>query len=305
MRPLILFLVGPTAAGKSAVAAELARRLKTEIISCDSMQIYKGMEIITCKPPRTLRKRIRHHLIGIIGPAEEYDVSRYRKEAVRKLKRLLKKGKIPLFAGGTGLYLSVLLDGIFREKKGNKNIRRRLYNQLKSEGAAVLYQRLKRIDPAAAGKIHPHDLRRIIRALEVFAATGRPISRLQRERKGLGSEYRIKIFCLNPRRDILYKRIERRVEEMFEHGLLSEARQLLKGRLSRTAACAIGIQELRGYFGGLYSLEQAKELIKRNTRRYAKRQLTWFRKDKRISWINTSARENPRTTAARIIRQIY
>jgi tRNA dimethylallyltransferase len=300
----IVFLVGPTAAGKSEVAVELAKRLGAEIISCDSMQVYKGMDIITSRPRELLRKKIKHHLLDFISPSEEYNVSRYRKEAVRKIKALVKKGKTPLFVGGTGLYMSVLIDGLFRGGAGNKNIRKRLYKEVQRLGGGYLYKRLKKVDPAAAAKIHPHDCRRIIRALEVFQTTGRPISCLQRERKGLGGKYEIKAFCLNLERDKLYRRIEERVDKMFDNGLLAEVKRLIRLKLSKTASCAIGIKELRGYFEGAYGLEEAMELIKRNTRQYARRQLTWFRKDRRLDWVEVGAKETPRAIAQRIINGI-
>lgn len=298
-----MFLVGPTAVGKTAVAAILARRLNAEIISCDSMQIYKQMDIITSKPTVALRKRIRHRLIDIAEPVKEYDVSRYRRQALENIRQVIKAGKLPLFVGGTGLYMSVVIDGIFKAKAEDKNIRSRLYNEAEAKGSRYLYKRLLKIDPTAAAKIHPHDTRRIVRALEVFKDTGKPISLLQRQRKGLKDKYNIAIFCLNMERGELYRRIDQRVERMFRQGLVAEAKKLLKLNLSRTAGCALGLGELRGYFAGLYDLNETKDLLKRNTRRYAKRQLTWFRKDKRINWINILRGAKPRKIAQRIIKR--
>jgi len=301
----IIFLTGPTAVGKSEAAVVLARRINAEIISCDSMQIYRGMDIITSKPSKPLMRKIRHHLIDVIRPSREYDVSRYRKEAVKKIKAIIKKGKTPLFAGGTGLYISVLIDGIFREKTQDKQARKKLCAQALLRGSGYLHNRLKKIDPDAAAKIHPNDARRIIRALEVFQTTGIPISCLQRQRRGLGAEFEIKAFCLGLPRGRLYGKIEERVDEMFSRGLVAEVRRLLKKRLSKTAACAIGIRELKGYFDGLYDLEEAKRLVKRNTRRYAKRQLSWFRRDKRLKWITVADKEKPAAIAAKIWKKLY
>ncbi|MFH0762785.1 MAG: tRNA (adenosine(37)-N6)-dimethylallyltransferase MiaA [Candidatus Omnitrophota bacterium] len=303
MNKRILFLTGPTAVGKSAVAAALAAKLNAEIISCDSMQIYKGMDIIASKPAKSLRKKIKHHLLDIVLPSREYNVSRYRKEAVKKMRAIIKKGKTPLFTGGTGLYMSVLIDGLFKGKGENKNIRRRLYKEAQRLGSGHLHKRLQKLDSPAAAKIHPNDTRRIVRALEVYESTGRPISCLQRERKGLGSEYEIKSFCLNLSRDKLYQRIEERMEKMFRAGLVSEVKRLLRRGLSKTASGAIGIKELKGYFDGDYDLEEAKRQILRNTRQYAKRQLTWFRKDRRLLWLQVSEREAPGAIAKRIIDQ--
>jgi len=298
-----MFLVGPTAVGKTAVAAILARRLNAEIISCDSMQIYKQMDIITSKPTVALRKRIRHRLIDIAEPVKEYDVFRYRRQALENIRQVIKAGKLPLFVGGTGLYMSVVIDGIFKAKAEDKNIRSRLYHEAEAKGSRYLYKRLLKIDPEAAGKIHPHDTRRIVRALEVFKVTGKPISLLQRQRRGLKDKYNISIFCLNMERGELYQRIDQRVERIFRQGLVAEAKKLLKLNLSRTAGCALGLRELRGYFAGLYDLNETRDLLKRNTRRYAKRQLTWFKKDKRINWIDILSKEKPKEIADRIIRR--
>ncbi len=301
----IVFLVGPTATGKSEIAVSLARRLKAEIISCDSMQVYKKMDILTAKPRAALQKIIPHHLISTLSPEKEYNVSLYRKSAVSKAKDILKRGGIPVFAGGSGLYMSILLDGIFDIGHKDQGARARLYKQADRKGSVYLHERLRKVDPEAAEKIHPHDAKRIIRALEVFISTGKPISYLQKKRYGLWGEYDILIFGLNMKRDGLYERIDERVDKMFALGLADEVRRLLKGKLSRTAASAIGVKELKGYFDGLYDLEEAKRLIKRNSRRYAKAQLTWFRKDKRIRWIKVKEREKPGEVAKKIWKELY
>jgi tRNA dimethylallyltransferase len=297
----IFFIVGPTAIGKSEVAVALAKKLNAEIISCDSMQVYKGMDIITSKPKGRLKKRVTHHLIDVIPPTKEYNVSRYRKHALNKIREIIKKSKTPLFVGGTGLYMSILIDGIFDSRIRNKAMRVRLLAQLAKEGSVDLHKRLREVDAEAANKIHPNDAKRIVRALEVFEATGKPISYLKKQRTGLSEVYDIKIFCLNMKRRQLYKKINERVNRMFDKGLVQELRRLLKLKLSQTASCAIGIKELKGYFDSLYGLEEAKRLIKRNTRLYAKRQLTWFRKDKRIKWIEVGEKETPLSVANRII----
>lgn len=304
MKPKVIFLVGPTAVGKSEVAVRLAKKINAEIISCDSMQLYKGMDIITSKPAPALRKMIKHHLLGMVSPFGKYDVSRYRQDALIKVKEIIKKGKIPLFVGGTGLYMSIIIDGIFEAGPVNKQISARLYKQVEKFGSGYLYAGLKKIDPEAAAKIHPHDARRLIRALEVFHATGKPISLLQKQRVGLDKEYTPKIFCLNMPRQDLYLRIERRIDKMFRQGLLNEVRRLVKLKLSRTASGAIGIKELKGYLEGAYDLKEATRLLKRNTRLYAKRQLTWFRKDKRINWIEISDKEKPEHIAKKVLQEI-
>jgi tRNA dimethylallyltransferase len=300
MKQRIIFLVGPTAVGKSKVAVALAKKLKAQIISCDSMQVYRGMDIITSKPSPSLRKKIPHYLIGINPAGKIYNVARYRLDALKALKSILKKGKTPIFVGGTGLYMSILIDGIFKAKSQNKSLRRRLYKEAEQFGSNFLHKKLKKVDPAAALKIHPNDAKRIIRALEVFEATGKPISELQKKRSGLADDFEVKIFCLYMDRDKLYQRIDERVERMFSCGLVAEVKRLLKSKLSKTASCAIGIKELIGYFDGLYDLDESKRLIKHNTRLYAKRQLTWFRKDKRIKWIEVRVKETPAKITERL-----
>jgi len=305
VRKKILFIVGPTAVGKSETAVYLAKKIDAEIISCDSMQIYKGMDIITSKPGLALRKKIKHHLIDIASPSKEYDVSTYRKAAIKKIKEIIRKKKVPLFVGGTGLYASILIDGIFKEPNKLKIIRIKLYEEAEEKGVDFLYRRLEQIDPKAALKIHPNDKRRIIRALEVFKSTGQPISKLQAERRGLSDDYEVRFFCLNIKREGLYQRIDQRVERMFRQGVVREVSRMLKKRLSRTAGCAIGIRELKGYFSGEYDLAEARGIIKRNSRRYAKRQLTWFRKDRRIKWIEVRGNEKPSSVADRIWKEHY
>lgn len=304
MKNKVVFLVGPTAIGKTAVAVILAKKINAEIISCDSMQIYKGMDILTSKPSSALRKKIRHHLIDIISPSQEYDVSRYRKAAVKKITEIIRKGKIPLFVGGSGLYMSILIDGLFEIKSKNVKVRQNLYAQAQKLGSHYLHKKLRKIDPQAAANIHPNDTRRIVRALEVYLISGSTLSSLKKERQGLNDDYCIKLFCLNTRRATLYEMIEKRVNKMFRQGLLNEVTRLLKVRLSKTARAAIGLREIKGYLDGAYDLDEAKRLLKRNTRFYAKRQLTWFRKDKRIDWIKVCAKDSPRSISSRIFRQL-
>jgi tRNA dimethylallyltransferase len=300
----ILFLVGPTASGKTEVSLSLAKKLNAEIISCDSMQIYKGMDILSSKPTKMFRKRIRHYLLDVVTPDKEYNVSRFRKEALKAIEDVIKHGKRPLFVGGTGLYATVLLDGIFDLRTENKSIRNKLSLLAKRYGSVYLHNRLKRVDPAAALKIHPNDARRLIRALEVYEVTGKPISELQKQRKGLRNDFNVRIFCLKPDKDILVKRIERRVERMFKDGLVKEVKKLRRQKLSRTARYAIGIQELSSYLNGECDLKAAKQLIKRNTFLYAKRQLTWFRKDKTIEWISVSGKDTSQAIALRIANKL-
>jgi tRNA dimethylallyltransferase len=304
MKPRVLFLVGPTAIGKTDIALQLAAKINAEIISCDSMQIYKGMEILTSKPALEVRKKIPHHLIDIVSCDKEYNVSKYRLAAIRKINQIIKRGRVPLFVGGSGLYMSVVADGIFKAKTESSAIRRRLYQEAQDFGAHKLYDKLMKVDPKAAEKIHPNDKKRVIRALEVFELTGKPISQLQSMRIGLGDKYDIKILGLDMPRDKLYKRIDERVDKMFKRGLVKEVKKLLKLKLSKTARAAIGLKEIKGFLEGLYDFQEAKRLMKRNTRQYAKRQMSWFRKDRRINWINIEAKEKPAAITKRIVKQL-
>jgi len=301
LKPRIIFLVGPTAIGKSALAIGLARKINAEIISCDSMQIYKGLDILSSKPDKKMCGEVKHHLLDVASPEKEFNVALYRRLALQAIKNIHRRKKIPLFVGGSGLYMSVVIDGIFKEAGADLKIRRRLYEEAENKGINFLYERLRGIDAQAARKIHPNDLKRIVRALEVYQKTGKTISELKKTRKGLSDKYDILIFGLNKDREKLYQDINSRVEEMFEQGLVTEVKKLMPLKLSLTCRQAIGINEIKGYLEGKYGLEEAKELIKRNTRRYAKRQLTWFRKDKRIIWIG--AQEGKRTVK-KIIEKI-
>ena len=304
LKKKIVFLLGPTGVGKSAVAISLAKKIKAEIISCDSMQVYRSMHILTSKVTFKQRKRVKHHLLGVINPGQEYNVAKYRQEALSICDKLFSKGKIPLFVGGTGLYYSTIVDGLFPAVPQDRLIRLKLEKQIKLKGSKYLYRRLIKVDSLAAAKIHPNDTRRIIRALEVYLKTGMRISRLQKNRSGLGKEYAVIFFGLNLPRQPLYAIIDQRVNKMFKLGLINEVKRLLKHKLSRTAKCAIGIRELKGYFAGQYSLAEARRLIQRNSRHYAKRQLTWFRKDKRIQWININKIESPAQVALKIWKKL-
>jgi tRNA dimethylallyltransferase len=285
MKPRLIFLAGPTASGKTEASLVLAARLHAEIISCDSMQVYKGMDILTSKPSRQSRKRIPHYMVDFVPLAKDYDVSQFRREALAKASMILKRGKAPLFVGGTGLYMTLLVDGIFEMKTEDAQVRERLYRAAARRGSTALHERLKRVDPIASRKIHPNDTRRLVRALEVYEVTGKPITELQKMRTGLERDYEVRIFCLDVDRDELYRRINGRVDRMFRQGVAGEVRRCAGKKLSRTAAAAIGMAEIRDYLAGRSSLDEAKERIKQATRNYARRQLTWFRKDKRIQWI--------------------
>ncbi len=302
----IIFIVGPTGVGKSAVAFELVKRLKGEIISCDAMQVYREVSIINNKPSPEIQRAIPHYLIGTISAQKDFNVADFRKKALKAVAVIHKKNKIPIFVGGSGLYMSVLLDGIFEDAGANEALRAKLEALASRKGTEFLYARLKKIDPASAKKIHPNDLRRMIRALEVFETSKAPISQLQTKREGLWGKYDIHIFALNREREKLYSLIDRRVEQMMEDGAVEEVKGLLsaKKKISKTARAMIGVKEIEGFLNGDHDMARAKYLMKRNTRHYAKRQLTWFRREKRLSWVMMDTSATPLGVAQKILNKV-
>lgn len=282
----VVFIVGPTAVGKTALSLELAAKLGAEIISCDSMQVYRGMDILSSKPSAVERQRIPHHLIDVVEPNEDFNVSQYRRLCLKAIADIRSAGRLPVFVGGTGLYMSVMVDGIFEAKTEDEQVRKRLFAEAAESGSAQLHQRLAAVDPEAASKIHANDTKRIVRALEVYEVAGQTISAMQKKRQGLEKDNRVFIFGLRMPLPALYERINRRVEEMFAAGLVEEVSALVSRPLSRTAQAAIGVPEVSGYLRGEYDLEEAKELLKQHTRQFSRRQMTWFRKDKRVQWVD-------------------
>jgi tRNA dimethylallyltransferase len=282
----IIFLVGPTASGKTGLSIELAKKLNAEIISCDSMCVYKEMDILTSKPSRADRKRIRHHLIDIVSPGEEFSVAEYRRQALAKIDEIFKRGRTPLFVGGSGLYVKAVIDGLFPSAEKDLKFRKKQEMLAIRYGNTYLYKKLKKIDPERAARIHPNDLRRIVRALEIYHTEKRSPSELKAHTESL--KYDFKILGLMLERNQLYKNIDDRVEEMFKRGVVREVKGLSKKKLGMTAGKALGYSEVLGYIKGKYSLEEAKELLKKNTRHFAKKQLTWFRPDQRITWLSPS-----------------
>ena len=287
MKNKIFVIVGPTASGKTDTAFELARQMNGEIISCDSMQVYKEMPIVTQMPPLAYLKAIPHHMISKIPPEEEYSAAGFVNNAKPLIEGMIEKGKIPIIVGGTGLYVKALIDGLFPSPPKDERFRKKMEDKVKKHGPAALHEELKRKDPDTAKKIHSNDIRRIIRALEILELTGIPMSEHKPNTRGIAEEYEIILLGLNMPRKYLYEKINDRIEKMFKDGVVEEVRQLLKKhKLSKTAGSALGIKELSGYIKRQYGLKEAVELLKRNTRRYAKKQLTWFRSDKRIRWFD-------------------
>jgi tRNA dimethylallyltransferase len=299
----IIFIVGPTAVGKSDVAYNIAKKIQGEIISCDSMQVYKEIDIANNKPPQDILKEIPHYLVSMLSIQKEFDVSQFNDLALQSISDIHARGKVPVIVGGSGMYMQVLLDGIFKGGVKNEALRKDLKEQAKQYGNQYLYDRLKEMDPAAAGKIHPNDVRRVIRALEVCISEEAPISQLQKDREGLWGCYEISLFALNRERKELYDRINQRVEEMFRQGVIDEISALDGMVWSKTASKIIGVQEVQSVLRSECSLEEAKEAMKMNTRHLAKRQLTWFQKDKRLEWITMIPDDKPKTLSEEIVKK--
>lgn len=306
MKRKLIFIVGPTASGKTDVALILAQRLGAEIISCDAMQVYKEVSILTAKPSREILRSVKHHVIDTVSVRQDFDVATFRKKVLAAIAVIERKKKIPLIVGGSGLYMSILLDGIFEEEGAGRNLvmRQQIEQEIKTQGAAFVYARLQKVDPASAAKIHPHDVRRLVRALEVYAMNGKPISVLHKTRHGLWQTHDVDIFAISFARDILYERINARVLDMFQQGVVDEVQKASKKGISQTASGIIGLKEIQLVLQGQLTQGQAIEMIQRNTRRYAKRQLTWFRKDQRLTWVSADPQETAESIAEKILRKL-
>lgn len=283
----IAAIVGPTASGKTALAVELALRLNGEVVSADSMQIYRHMDIATAKPTAEERRGVPHHLIGCVDPAEDFSVARYCDMARPLIADIAARGRLPILAGGTGLYVDALLTNtLFREQETDPALRREISERLQQRGIDAMLEEIRAFDPLSADRLAPErNPKRIVRCIEVYRATGLTQTQLNEEQKRHPSPYRaVKIGLCCRDRERLYDRINRRVDVMLERGLVDEARAFYDGALGVTAAAAIGYKELLPYLRGEQSLDQCAEVLKRSTRRYAKRQLTWFKRDREIHW---------------------
>jgi len=293
-------LVGPTASGKTDVVLNLAEKLPIEVISCDSMQAYRRMSVLTQAPSPEVRARAPHHLVEFLEPSEEYSAGIFVERALGAIGAARRAGRTPVVAGGTMLYVTALLDGLFAGPAKDEGVRAELVARAEREGVAALYAELGASDAEAAAKIHPNDLRRIVRALEVMRIAGRKFSEMKLERKGLwGSGEDVRVYGLGVERPILYERINARTARMIEGGAVEEVKALQNQKLSMTAEMCLGVREIRAHLAGTLSLEEASEALKMNTRRYAKRQLSWFGGDDRIRWIRAGA--DPAKAAAAIL----
>ncbi len=290
-RAPIPVIAGPTGAGKTAAAVELARDYPIEIVSADSRQIIRHLDIGTAKPTPDERAAVRFHLVDIIEPGERYAAFRFIDDAGAAIKDILQRGKIPLVVGGTGLYLRALTEGIVEIENDDMTVRQKLEDEMEEFGPEAMFERLEKIDPLEAARTHPNNKIRVIRALEVYYLTGRSRSELAVTGRYRKVEHDFVCFCLAQDREVLYARINERVDRMMEAGLLEEVEALLAAgkRASLEAANVIGYNELLGHLDGRLTLEEAVALIKQNHRRYAKRQLTWFRHQGDYRFVDNAA----------------
>ncbi|MCL2616282.1 MAG: tRNA (adenosine(37)-N6)-dimethylallyltransferase MiaA [Defluviitaleaceae bacterium] len=301
MKPKLVVIAGPTAVGKTAVAVELALRQHGEIISADSMQVYKHMNIGTAKPTNEEMKGIKHYLIDEIEPDDDYSVAIFVHKARQYIDDIHRRGKLPIVVGGTGFYINALIfNNEFMSTNSNDvdidiKYRKELYDIAKSHGADSLHNILMKIDLTSANRIHPNNVKRVVRALEFHKLTGKLISEHNDQERERTSPYSVSLFILNMQRDTLYKRIELRIDKMIEEGLVAEVQGILAKGISydRPSMLGLGYKEIVPYIQGQISLEEAIAILKRNTRRFAKRQITWFKNQCQGIWINVDETCNP------------
>lgn len=288
----VVVVTGPTAAGKSEAALILAERLGAEIVSADSMQVYRGLDIGTAKPTPEDQARVPHHLIDLVDPAESYDVKTYQDQARSAILDIHGRGRLPLIVGGTGLYVRAAVDELDFPPRGEPELRKMLARRADVEGPEALHAELATRDPAAAERIDPHNIRRVIRALEVVQLTGEPFSEQTAHWEEHRSLYDLRLFAITMERRKLYARIDARVDRQIKAGLIDEVKGLLDRGYADylTSRQAICYKELVAYFQGTTTLEAAVDLIKQRNRNYAKRQLTWLRRDPRVEWVEATDR---------------
>ena len=300
----MILILGVTASGKGRAAFDLARQIGAEIISIDSMKVYRRMDIGTAKPPKEARQGVECHLVDVVEPSESFSVGAFLELAHQAIDEVKGRGKPIIAVGGTALYIKALLYGLFDGPGSDEQIRTRLRRQQESEGLEGLYRRLRSVDPAAAERIHPNDSKRIIRALEVFELTGKPISELQKQFEAEKPQHGWTIVGLRSEKTDAGRRINQRVKKMLAAGLVDEVRALLAEEkpLSKQARCAIGYAEIIDHLQGQTTLEEAAELIKKNTRRLAKGQRTWFKTFRDVNWLDITLDEPPEQVLSRTMK---
>ncbi len=288
-KPSLLFIVGPTASGKSEVAIALAKKIDGEILSADSMLVYRGMDIGTAKPKLSDRRHIPHHGIDLLPHTKNFSVFKYRQYALKSIKVIVKRGRIPIVVGGSGLYIRALLEGLVHSPGAERLLRKKLEKQIAEKGLAILYKKLSRVDPQRAAKISPNDQKRIIRALEIHLLSGRKPSAFSKSEPSLKQlGYAPFVIGIHRDRQALYEKIERRVERMFKNGLVLEVKRLARKPFSQTALQGVGYKEVLNALRkneAVRDWTRVKDKIKLNTRHFAKRQWTWFKREKGIHWV--------------------
>ena len=287
----VIVICGPTASGKTALSIELANKINGEIVSADSMQIYKEMNVGTAKPSKEEMQGIKHYLIDCVEPTRRYSVSDFKNDAIKAIEKILEDRKNPIVVGGTGLYVNSLIYGIdYPEINTDFEYRKELEERAEREGLEKLYEEAYKIDEEAMKSISHNDKKRILRVLEIFKETGKTKTQVEIESKKNGIKYDYRVFAIDMPRDVLYERINKRVDLMLENGLIEEVKNIYEkyGKELITSIQAIGYKEVIEYLEGRYSKEEMIEKIKMESRRYAKRQLTWFRRNKSIHWLDAS-----------------
>ena len=297
--PEVVAIVGPTGVGKSAVGVELALRVNGEVVSCDSQQVYRGMDIGTATPTEKERRGVPHHLLSMVEPGTRYHAMTYRRDAVETIHGIVERGRRPILLGGTGFYLQALVEGLCEAPESALEVRERIQARVRKEGLETLYRELRELDPVAAERIHPNDWVRISRALEVYEQTGKPLSSFWGQRS---PAVRAIAIGLTMPLDMLTRRIKARVDRMMDCGFLEEVRVLV-GRVPRKALNVLGYNVLADHLLGKISLDEAVEQIKRDTRRYAKRQLTWFKKRGGVKWYELKDGFEPGRVAESILKR--
>ena len=287
-KPKVIVICGPTASGKTSLSIELAKQINGEIVSCDSMQIYKDMTIGTAKPTKEEMDGIKHYLLDFVSPDQRYSVAEYKKDAENTIEKIISEGKVPIVVGGTGLYLEALIYNIeYQNIEEDMEYRNKLYEIEREQGLSKLYEMASKIDSKAMEKISPNDKKRICRVLEIYHLTGKTKTELEEESRKNEPKYNYKLFGITKDREKLYERINLRVDIMINQGLIDEVKNLLeKYNNFPTAMQGLGYKEVVEYLNGLITKDEMIDKIKMETRRYAKRQLTWFRKYKNLIWIN-------------------
>jgi len=304
-KPLVV-LVGPTAVGKSGIAILVAKALGTEVLTADSRQVYRGMDIGTDKPVPAERQNVPHRLIDLVEPDQLFNTGEFRRQALTEIARLHGEGKIPLLVGGTGLYVRTVLRGLWEGPPADWEFRRRLDQEAEAKGADWLYRQLVEVDPVSARRLHPNDRVKIVRALEVHHVLGRPLSEEHRRHAFADQPFTPLLIGLTREREALYRRVDDRVELEIAKGLVEETQRLLDKGYGRQLGSmkGLGYKQMAGYLAGEYDYEEAVRRLKRDTRHFAKRQMTWFRKEPGLQWLTVGEAETAAHTAERIVSEV-